>query len=333
MSGKITMGHGGGGELSARLISEVFLKAFGSCELQANDSAVIDLPGGRTAVTTDSFVISPIFFPGGDIGKLAFCGTVNDLAAVGAVPKALSASFIIEEGMDINELKVIAESIGNLSRASGIPIITGDTKVVDKGSGDKVYINTTGIGLVPQNLEYHPNKIVPGDSIIVSGTIGDHGYCITALREGIDIRSSVISDCQPLHEMVSALAVLGDKVHAARDATRGGIGTVLNEWARQSGRGILIKESSLPVLPEVRGGCGLLGLDPLYLANEGKMVFASAADKADEALALLRKHPAGRDAEIIGEVSDGKAQLIMETEWGTRRLVPIPRGELLPRIC
>lgn len=333
MTGKITMAHGGGGELSARLIADVFLKAFGGSELQANDSAVIQLQGGRTAITTDSFVISPIFFPGGDIGKLAFCGTVNDLAAVGAVPQALTASFIIEEGMAVNELKAIVESMGEISRMSGIPIIAGDTKVVEKGSGDKVYINTTGIGLVPQNLVYHPAKIVHGDLIIVSGTIGDHGYCITALREGIDIRSSVLSDCQPLHEMVSALAVLDNGIHAARDATRGGLGTVLNEWVRQSGKGILIKEFRLPVLPEVRGGCGLLGLEPLYLANEGKMVFAVTPERAGEALALLRNHPAGRDAEIIGEVSDDKAQLIMETEWGTRRLVPVPRGELLPRIC
>jgi len=333
MSDKIRMAHGGGGEMTARLIEQVFYEALGGDSKEANDSAVLELPGGKTAFTTDSFVISPLFFPGGDIGKLAFCGTVNDLAAAGAQPVAISASFIIEEGMDIADLKRIATSLGDVSRETGIPVVAGDTKVVDKGSADKVFITTAGIGIIPEGIDYHPRNIRPGDKIIVSGTIGDHGYCITALREGIAIQSSVTSDCRPLHELVALLCPLAGDVHTVRDATRGGVGTVLNEWARQSGNGILIRETMLPVKDEVKGGCALLGFEPIYLANEGKMLFIVSYNKAEEALALLQSHSAGVDAAVIGEVTAGKPQVIMETEWGTRRVVPVPRGEILPRIC
>ncbi len=333
MSDTIRLAHGSGGEMTARLIEEVFYTALGGDPKGANDSAILDLSGGRIAFTTDSFVISPLFFPGGDIGKLAFCGTVNDLAAVGARPVALSASFIIEEGMDVAELKTIALSMGEMSRETGIPVVAGDTKVVDKGSADKLFITTSGIGVIPDQVDYHPRHIREGDKIIISGTMGDHGYCITALREGIDIQSSVQSDCQPLHGLVALLNPISAAVRTVRDATRGGVGTVLNEWAQQSEKSILVFENHLPVKDEVKGGCVLLGLDPIYLANEGKMLFIIAADKADDALAILKSHPAGLDSAIIGEVAGGKTQVIMETEWGTRRVVPIPRGEILPRIC
>lgn len=333
MSEKIRMAHGSGGQMSSRLIAEVFYPAFGSDAGNANDSAILNVNAGRIAFTTDGYVVSPIFFPGGDIGKLAFCGTVNDLATAGARPIALSASFIIEEGMDIEDLKKIALTMGELSRATGIPIVTGDTKVVEKGSADKVFITTTGIGIIPDEVQYHPKRIKEGDKIIISGTIGDHGYCITALRAGLDIKSNVTSDCQPLYELVHSLAALGNEVHSVRDATRGGVGTVLNEWADQSANAILIYENKLPIKAEVKGGCALLGLDPIYLANEGKMLFAVSADKADEALELIKSISSGRDAAIIGEVKSGKAQVTIETEWGTTRIVPVPRGEILPRIC
>ncbi|HZD61056.1 MAG TPA: hydrogenase expression/formation protein HypE, partial [Anaerolineae bacterium] len=220
-----------------------------------------------------------------------------------------------------------------ISRITGIPIAAGDTKVVDRGSADKVFITTSGIGVVSEGVDYHPRNIQEGDNIIVSGTVGDHGYCITALREGISIQSSVISDCQPLHELVASLAPLAGAVHAMRDATRGGVGTVLNEWAHQGNTGIIIFEDALPIKEEVEGGCALLGLEPIYLANEGKMLFAVAPHKTPEALALLKAHPAGRDATVIGNVTGGNPQVIMETKWGTKRLVPTPRGEILPRIC
>lgn len=333
MSDKIRLAHGSGGEMTARLIEDVFYEALGGDSKNANDSAVLELPGGKTAFTTDSFVISPLFFPGGDIGKLAFCGTVNDLAAAGARPVAISASFIIEEGLDVDDLKRIAQSIGEISRETGIPIVAGDTKVVDKGSADKVFITTAGIGVVPNGIDYHPRNIQPGDVVIVSGTIGDHGFCITSLREGIAIQSPVTSDCQPLHELVGLLYPLAGDVRTVRDATRGGVGTVLNEWAQQSGNGILVRETMLPIKNEVKGGCALLGFEPIYLANEGKMLFVVSSNKAEEALALLKSHPAGVDAAIIGETVAGKPQVVMETEWGTRRIVPVPRGEILPRIC
>lgn len=333
MPAKITLAHGSGGEMSSRLIADVFYDAFGTDGAKANDAAVLSLAGGKLAFTTDSFVVSPLFFPGGNIGKLAFCGTVNDLATAGAKPVALAASFIIEEGLELEELRLIARTMGELAAETGIPIVTGDTKVVEKGSADKVFITTSGVGIVPGELNYHPGRIAPGDAIIVSGTIGDHGYCITALREGIAIKSNVTSDCQPLHTMVSSLSSLGDGVHAVRDATRGGVGTVLNEWAAQAGQEIVISEGLLPVLDEVRGGCGMLGLEPLYLANEGKMLFAVSAGLADRALSILRQHPAGRDAAVIGRVNPGEPRLLLETEWGTRRIVPVPVGEILPRIC
>lgn len=321
--------------MTSRLIEEVFYSAFGGDAKSANDSAILELVGGRAAFTTDSYVISPLFFPGGDIGKLAFCGTVNDLAATGARPVALSASFIIEEGVELDELKRIAESMGAVSRQTGIPVVAGDTKVVDKGSADKLFITTAGVGMVPDGLNYHPRNIKEGDKIIVSGSIGDHGYCITAIREGINIKSSIKSDCQPLHDLVGLLAPLGAAVRTARDATRGGVGMVANEWARQSGHGMLLFEGLLPIKQEVKGGCALLGLEPIYLANEGKMMFVIDAHHCAEALMLLKGHPAGEGSTIIGEVVTpaARAQVVIETEWGTRRILPVPRGEILPRIC
>lgn len=330
---KIRLAHGSGGEMMASLVAEVFYASLGGNIKDANDSAILDLPSGKVAFTTDSFVIDPLFFPGGDIGKLAFCGTINDLAAAGAQPIAVSASFIIEEGTDINDLKHIAASMGTVSHRTGIPVVAGDTKVVDRGNADKVFITTSGIGVIPEGVDYHPRNIQEGDKIITSGTIGDHGYCITAMREGISIQSSVISDCQPLHELVASLTPLASEVRTARDATRGGVGMVLNEWAQQSGKGIIIFEDMLPIKEEVEGGCALLGLEPIYLANEGKMLFAVAPHKASEALILLKAHPTGENTAVIGEVVGGRPQVVMETRWGTRRLVPTPSGEILPRIC
>jgi hydrogenase expression/formation protein HypE len=322
--------------MTARLIEDVFYSAFGGNSANANDSAILNLVGGKAAFTTDAFVISPLFFPGGDIGKLAFCGTVNDLASVGARPIAIAASFIIEEGVEIKEIRRIADSMGEVARQTGIPIVAGDTKVVDKGSADKLFITTSGVGLISSGIDYHPRNIRQDDKIIISGTIGDHAYCITALREGIDIQSNIKSDCQPLYGLVEMLEPLGADVRAARDATRGGIGMVLNEWAQQSNAEILIREEAIPIKDEVRGGCALLGLDPVYLANEGKMVFAVSAGSAEKVLRLLKSHRAGADAAIIGEVTEAPSiskRLIAETQWGTRHIVPTPRGEILPRIC
>jgi len=330
---RIQLAHGSGGKLTADLIREVFYPSLGGVEKFANDSAVINLPACRIALTIDSFVINPIFFPGGNIGKLAFCGTVNDLAAAGAIPIALSASFILEEGLDISKLRLIVKSMGEISQKTGITVVAGDTKVVDKGSVDKLFITTAGIGIIPGGINYHPQNIQPGDHIIVSGTIGDHGYCLTALRAGIEIKSSIKSDCQPLHELVAHLKPLGCAVHAARDATRGGVGMVLNEWSRQSGRGIVVYEKDLPIKDQVKGGCAMLGLEPIYLANEGKMVFAVDQRKSAEALSLIKTHKMGRNAAVIGEVVDTKAQVVMETEWGTKRLLTAPHGEILPRVC
>lgn len=333
MTETIRLAHGSGGEMTSRLIKDIFYAAFGGDARDANDSAVLELPRGRTAFTTDSYVISPLFFPGGDIGKLAFCGTVNDLASVGARPIALAASFIIEEGTTFEDLRRIAGSMGEVSRETGVPVVTGDTKVVDKGSGDKVFITTSGVGSIPDGVDYHPRNIRPGDAIIVTGSIGDHGYSITALREGIDIKSAVTSDCAPLHGLIEALWPFGAHIRAARDATRGGVGMVLNEWAMQSGRGILVHEERLPVKDEVAGGTALLGLEPIYLANEGKMLVAVSQEKAAEVLDRIRSHPAGADAALIGGTNGDKPRVVLETAWGTQRLVPVPRGEILPRIC
>jgi hydrogenase expression/formation protein HypE len=330
------MAHGSGGGMTAHLIEDIFYKAFGGDPADANDSAILNLPGGKAAFTTDSFVINPLFFPGGDIGKLAFCGTVNDLASVGARPVAIAASFIIEEGVGIEELRRIAESMGEVSRKTGIPVVAGDTKVVDKGSADKLFITTSGVGVIPHDIDYHPGNIREGDKIIVSGSIGDHAYCVTALREGIDIQSHIKSDCRPLYGLVELLRPLGECVRSVRDATRGGVGMVLNEWAQQSDNEILIREETIPLKDEVRGGCALLGLDPIYLANEGKMVFAVSPECADRVLCIIKSHEDGFDAVEIGEVSvtpSSRKRVVAETPWGTRRIVPVPRGEILPRIC
>ncbi|MDN5293895.1 MAG: hydrogenase expression/formation protein HypE [Eubacteriales bacterium] len=333
MADRILLAHGSGGKATLDLLREVFYPEFGLTAAEAGDAAVLRAAAGRLAITTDSFVITPLFFPGGDIGKLAFCGTVNDLAAVGAEPVAITAAFIIEEGLEVEVLKKIAKSLGEMARATGIPVVAGDTKVVEKGKADGLFITTTGLGIVPEDIDYNPARIKPGDVLLVSGTIGDHGWCIMALREGIDVGTPVTSDCRPLHRLVGRLAPLRGAVRTVRDATRGGLGAVLNEWALQSGATMIIREAKIPVREEVRGGCRLLGLDPLYLANEGKMVVAVAPEKAEEALTLLREDPDGKDAAIIGEVAAGPARVVMVTEWGTERIVPLPRGEIVPRIC
>ena len=332
---KILLGHGSGGLLSHALISDVFLKAFTNPLLSPlNDQAIFSLPPARVAFTTDSYVVSPIFFPGGDIGKLSVCGTINDLVVGGARPLYLSASFIIEEGYSIKALEKIALSMAATARDAGVLIVTGDTKVVERGKGDGVFINTAGIGIVPDGLELGPELIRPGDVVIASGTIGDHGIAIMMHREGIEMDVPVTSDCAPLHSLVEDMLSCGAGLKAMRDPTRGGVATLLAEFASASGCGFLIRETAVPVKDAVRGACELLGFDPLYLANEGKLIAVVSREHADKMLEAMRKNPLGRDAAIIGEVIEKPAGLVLlETSIGNRRILDMLSGEQLPRIC
>jgi len=332
---KILLGHGSGGLLSHALISDVFLKAFTNPLLSPlNDQAIFSLPPARVAFTTDSYVVSPIFFPGGDIGKLSVCGTINDLVVGGARPLYLCASFIIEEGYSIKALEKIALSMAATAREAGVLIVTGDTKVVERGKGDGVFINTAGIGIVPDGLELGPELIRPGDVVIASGTIGDHGIAIMTHREGIEMDVPVTSDCAPLHSLVEDMLSCGAGLKAMRDPTRGGVATILSEFALASGCGFIIRETSVPVKDAVRGACELLGFDPLYLANEGKLIAVVSRENADKTLEAMRKNPLGRDAAIIGEVIEKPAGLVLlETSIGNRRILDMLSGEQLPRIC
>lgn len=340
---KIILAHGSGGSLTRRLIEDVFAGAFAN-ELLAplNDQAIFAMPKSQLAFTTDSYVINPIFFPGGDIGKLSVCGTVNDLAVGGAKPLYLSAGFIIEEGLDIDDLKKVVESMAKEARAQGVSIITGDTKVVERGKGDKLFINTAGIGVVQDGLSLSPTLINPGDAVIVSGTIGDHGIAVMTKRAGIEMEVPVESDCASLWSLVSDMLGAGGCIKAMRDATRGGVATVLNEFALSSATTIVIDENLLPVKDAVTGACELLGFDPLSLANEGKLVAVVSGGSAERVLAAMKKNPLGIDAAIIGVVeeatsyADGavaKGRLLMETRIGNRRIIDMPSGEQLPRIC
>ena len=331
----ILLAHGSGGSYSRRLTEEVFAKAFDNPLLAPlNDQAVFCLPAKKLAFTTDSYVVKPIFFPGGDIGKLSVCGTINDLAVGGAEPVYLSASFIIEEGLSMNELKRVVDSMAKTARDAGVSIVTGDTKVVERGKGDKLFINTAGIGVI-NGPELTPMNIRPGDAVIVSGTMGDHGIAIMTHREGIRMDSPVESDCAPLHTLVmEILSAAPTGVRAMRDPTRGGLATVLNEFAASSNCCISIREEDLPVKDAVRGACEILGFDPLYLANEGKLVAVVSSAEAKAALAAMRAHPLGKDAAIIGTVSDGpKGKVLLETSIGNTRIIDMLSGEQLPRIC
>jgi len=330
---QILLSHGGGGEETQRLIKDLFFKYFSNPILEKMEDAAVIETGSKLAFTTDSFTVSPIFFKGGDIGKLAVAGTVNDLSMMGAKPLYMSCSFIIEEGLPFEDLEKIVSSMAEEMKKSGIQIITGDTKVVPKGSADKIFINTTGIGeVIYENISAH--NIEEGDAVLVSGTIGDHGACIMAQREGIEMEGDIASDCASLWSLVEDLINAGITIKAMRDPTRGGLSAVLNEWAESSGIGIEIEEEKIPVKDEVQGMCELLGLDPLSLANEGKLIIAVPEKDKEKTLKVMRNNELGKDAQIIGKaISDYRGKVILKSPYGSKRVMEPPAGELLPRIC
>ncbi len=330
----ILLAHGSGSRLSHELIEKNFLPSLANPLLaKLDDSAVLDF-SGRLAFTTDSYVVSPIFFPGGDIGKLAVCGTINDLAMSGATPLYLSLSFIIEEGLTLSELARVIKSIKAAAEEAGVKVITGDTKVVNRGSADKLFINTSGIGIVPEGIDISGANAKMGDKLILSGAIGDHGIAVISQREGLKFSVPVQSDCAPLNKLVSQMLGASSQIHCMRDPTRGGLATTLNELARQSKVGIRIEEGKIPVHDGVRAACELLGFDPLYVANEGKLVAIVTPSDAGRILAKIKRNRYGTEASIIGEVTDEhKGKVIMRTRLGTSRIVDMLSGELLPRIC
>ena len=332
---KILLGHGSGGRLSAELLQEVFLPAFHNPVLaQLNDQAVVSVEGVRLAFTTDSFVVNPLFFPGGDIGSLAVYGTVNDLAMGGAEPLFLSAGFIIEEGLPIETLRRVVLSLRQAAEKVGVEVVTGDTKVVEKGKGDGLFINTSGIGRVAPGVDLSADRARPGDCIILSGTLGDHGIAILSQREGLEFETPIESDAAPLHTLVAAMLEAGHSIRCLRDPTRGGLSSTLNEIAVQSRVGMVIEESALPIREGVKGACELLGLDPLYVANEGKLVAIVAATEADQVLAAMHRHPLGAMARIVGKVVEAHSGVVtMRTYLGTSRIVDMLSGDQLPRIC
>jgi len=331
----ITLAHGNGGKLTHDLIKNIFMKHFSNdILLQGDDSARLELPAGRVAFTTDSFVINPIFFKGGDIGKLAVCGTVNDLAASGARPLYVSCGFIIEEGLPVSTLEAVVRSMGETAAACGVRIAAGDTKVVEKGAADKLFINTSGIGTIPDGVVVSGANAKAGDVIIVSGTLGEHGCSILLERETLGISASLASDCAPLNGMTERMLAATRDIHAMRDPTRGGLATALNELAAQSGVCMRVFENSIPLKEETLGICELLGLDPLYMANEGKMIIIAPATAADNILETLKQDRAGRDARVIGEVAASPpGRVIMKTITGGSRILDMLAGDQLPRIC
>ena len=330
----ILLAHGSGSRLSHELIEKNLLPPLANPLLaKLDDSAVFDF-SGRLAFTTDSYVVSPIFFPGGDIGKLAVCGTINDLAMSGAKPLYLSLSLIIEEGLTISELTKIVKSIKTAAEEAGVKIVTGDTKVVNRGSADKLFINTSGIGIIAQGIDISGANAKAGDKVILSGTIGDHGIAVMSQREGLKFSVPVKSDCAPLNKLVSQMLETSLHIHCLRDPTRGGLATTLNEFAKQSKVGIRIEEEKIPAHDGVRAACELLGFDPLYVANEGKLVAIVAAKDAEKILSKMKRNRYGSGASIIGEVTDEhKGRVIMKTRFGASRIVDMLSGELLPRIC
>lgn len=333
---KILLDHGSGGLASQQLIGKLFLKYLDNPTLHSlEDSAILANQPGRLAFTTDSYVVDPIFFPGGDIGKLAVHGTINDLAMRGAVPYCLSLGLILEEGFAMGDLERVIVSIGAACREAGVPVVTGDTKVVPKGKGDKIFINTSGIGFVADGVDISSKNAREGDAVIVSGTIGDHGITIMTRRAGISVQGDLRSDTMPLHTLVAALLrELPGDIHTLRDPTRGGVATTLNEVAESSGLSIELRDEALPVRPQVRAACQLLGLDPLYLANEGKCLVVVKGDAAEKALAVIRATPEGREAAVIGRLTAGKAgRVIINTPIGGSRVVTPLQGLPLPRIC
>ena len=333
----IVMGHGGGGKLGSELVEHLFLPAFRNPSLEnLGDAAVLDLGSGtRLAMSADSFVVRPMFFPGGSIGELAVNGTVNDLAVSGAIPRYLSAGFILEEGLPLRQLAAIVEAMANAAAAAGVQIVTGDTKVVERGHGDGCYIHTAGVGTLRPGIAVGPQRAQPGDAILISGYLGDHGMAILSVREGLEFESQIRSDCAALNGLIGeVLDAVGSAVHAMRDPTRGGLASTLNEIATASGVGIALDEPNLPVRSEVRAACELLGLDPVYVANEGKVVFFVTPDAAEQVLRVLRAHPLGREAARIGQVTAAHPGLLVaRTAMGSNRVIPLQIGEQLPRIC
>ena len=333
-SEKILLAHGSGGKLAHELVEKSFVKAFDNPPLaKLDDSAVIDF-SGRLAFTTDSYVVSPIFFPGGDIGKLAVCGTVNDLAMGGARPLYLSLSFIIEEGLPQSELNEIVVSVQRAAQQAGVKIVTGDTKVVHRGSADKLFINTAGIGIIAEGVDISGSNAKPGDSVLLSGPIGDHGIAVLSRREGLSFSTRLESDCAPLNSLVADMLNASPNIHCLRDPTRGGLATTLNELAEQSGVSIRIEEERVPVREEVLAACEMLGLDPLYIANEGRLVAIVTAEDADGVLRAMRRNRYGKEASLIGEVSaNNPGRVVMKTSIGSSRIVDMLVGDPLPRIC
>lgn len=331
----VVMGHGGGGALSAELIEQVFAPAYGNPVLAAlTDSAVIDLGGARLAFSTDSYVVRPLFFPGGSLGDLAVNGTVNDLAMSGARPAFLSTAFVLEEGVELEVVGRIARAIGAAARAADVTVATGDTKVVESGHGDGVYVTTAGVGLVPDGVDIRPQRARPGDAVIVSGPIGQHGVAVMSVREGLEFGVEIVSDTAPLAGLVAAMLEVTKDLHVLRDPTRGGLGASLNEIARASGTGVLLRDRAVPVPEEVANACGFLGLDPLYVANEGRLVAFVPPEHAEAVLAAMHAHPQGTGAALIGEcVSDHPGMVVVATGLGGTRVVDLPLGEQLPRIC
>jgi hydrogenase expression/formation protein HypE len=334
MDDKILLAHGSGGRLSHDLVQKNFVPFLSNPIIdKLDDSAVLEL-NGRLAFTTDSYVISPLFFPGGDIGKLAVCGTINDLAMSGASPLYLSLSLIIEEGLSLHELEKIINSIQQVAGNTGVKVVTGDTKVVNRGSMDKLFINTSGIGLIPPEVDVSGSNAQPGDKVILSGAIGDHGIAVMSQREELRLKIPVASDCAPLNTLVSDILQAASDIHCLRDPTRGGLATTLNELAAQSGVGIAIEEDKIPVHQSVQAACELMGFDPLYVANEGKLVAIVPATSAEEILKTMRQNRYGSESALIGEVvSEHPGRVTMRTILGTSRIVDMLSGELLPRIC
>ena len=334
MDDTVLLAHGSGGKLSHELVERKFLPFLANPALNKLDDSAVFEASGRLAFTTDGYVVNPIFFPGGDIGKLAVCGTVNDLAMNGAKPLYLSLSAIIEEGLLLRELEQIVRSIKKAAEEAGVSIIAGDTKVVNRGQADKLFITTSGVGMVPPEVDISGANARAGDKVLLSGTIGDHGIAVMSQREGLKFSMTLKSDCAPLNKLVSQMLEVSSRIHCLRDPTRGGLATTLNELARQSNAGIVIEETKIPAKEEVKAACELLGLDPIYVANEGKLVAIVDPADADKILARMKKNRYGRDAAVIGEVTNQHpGKVVMKTRLGPSRIVDMLSGELLPRIC
>ena len=335
-TGRIVMGHGSGGVMSHDLVTRIFMPFFDNPTLRESDDAGVVQPNvcTRLAISTDSHVVWPLFFPGGDIGRLAVCGTVNDVAMMGAAPQYLTAGFILEEGLELAVLERVARSMQTAAAEAGVQIVAGDTKVVQKGKADGMYITTTGVGVIPQGIQIGGALAVPGDKIILSGPIGDHGIAVLAARGELGFAAEIVSDTAPLNHMIAAMLDTSNNIHVLRDPTRGGLATSLNEIARQSDVGIRIHETSIPVRPAVSAACEMLGFDPMYIANEGKLIAVVGSQDADEILATIRRMPYGGEAVIIGEVTpEPRRRVLMTTAIGTNRIVDMLAGEILPRIC